>query len=123
VRVKASSLNFRDLATLMGSLPFKVQPGRIPLSDAAGEVEAIAAGVTRFKVGDRVLDSFYPTWFGGPRTAAIDLYGWQRDGWLTEYKVVSAESLSLAPPHQRRCLAPVSPRGPRSPASGPGIRC
>jgi NADPH:quinone reductase-like Zn-dependent oxidoreductase len=99
VRVKASSLNFRDLATLMGSLPFKVQPGLIPLSDAAGEVEAVGAGVTRFKDGDRVLDSFYPTWFGGPRTAVIDLYGWQRDGWLTEYKVVSAESLSLAPPH------------------------
>jgi NADPH:quinone reductase-like Zn-dependent oxidoreductase len=99
VRVKASSLNFRDLAILMGWSPFPVQPGRIPLSDAAGEVEAVGAGVTRFKAGDRVVDSFYPTWFGGERLAAFDFYGTERDGWLTEYKVVSAESLILAPPH------------------------
>ena len=99
VRVKASALNFRDHAILMGWSPFPVAAGRIPLSDAAGEVVAVGAGVARFKAGDRVIDSFYPAWFGGRRPLASDFYGTERDGWLTEYKAVSAEALVLAPPH------------------------
>src|SRR5262249_41816424 len=40
--------------------------GVIPLSDGAGEVAAIGAGVTRVKVGDRIAGCFHPRWFGGP---------------------------------------------------------
>ena len=40
IRVKASALNFRDLAILLGKSPFPVRPGVVPISDAAGEVEA-----------------------------------------------------------------------------------
>jgi NADPH:quinone reductase-like Zn-dependent oxidoreductase len=65
VRVRASSLNFRDMPILSGWYPFPVKTGVIPLSDAAGEIEAVGAGVTRFKAGDRVLNSFFPNWFGG----------------------------------------------------------
>jgi NADPH:quinone reductase-like Zn-dependent oxidoreductase len=50
-------------------------------------------------VGDRVIDSFYPTWFGGRRPRAYDFYGTERDGWLTEYKAVDAEALAFAPAH------------------------
>ena len=99
VQVKASSLNFRDYAILMGWSPFPVTPGLIPVSDAAGEVVAVGADVTRFKVGDRVIDSFYPTWFGGRRPTAFDFYGTERDGWLTEYKAVGEEALVFAPAH------------------------
>jgi NADPH:quinone reductase-like Zn-dependent oxidoreductase len=38
----------------------------IPLSDGAGEVDAIGDGVTRVKVGDRIAGCFHPRWFGGP---------------------------------------------------------
>src|SRR6266851_3849822 len=65
VRVRASSLNFRDLMIINGEYPMPVPPGRVPLSDGAGEVVAVGAGVTRFKVGDRVINSFFPNWFGG----------------------------------------------------------
>ncbi len=98
VRVKASALNYRDLAILSGKSPFPVRPGVVPISDAAGEVEVVGPGVSTLKVGDRVVSRFLPTWYGGPRTPNPETYGSDRDGWLTEFKVVRAEALSLAPP-------------------------
>jgi NADPH:quinone reductase-like Zn-dependent oxidoreductase len=97
VRVRASSLNFRDLLIVNGVYPIPVPPGRVPLSDAAGEIVAVGAGVARFKVGDRVINSFFPNWFGGSFNQMSDQYVASRDGWLTEYKVVSAEALVSMP--------------------------
>src|SRR6202051_3363684 len=65
VRVRASSLNVRDLMIINGEYPMPVPPGRVPLSDGAGEVVAVGVGVTRFQVGDPVINSFFPDWFGG----------------------------------------------------------
>src|SRR6202790_3815853 len=97
VRVRASSLNVRDLLIINGQYPTPVPSGRVPLSDGAGEVVAVGVGVTRFKVGAPVIASFFPNWFGGtfnamPHQPVIDC-----DGWLTEYKAVSAEALVAMP--------------------------
>jgi NADPH:quinone reductase-like Zn-dependent oxidoreductase len=54
-------------------------------------------GVSTLKAGDRVVSRFLPTWYGGPRAPNPETYGSDRDGWLTEYKVVRADALSLAP--------------------------
>src|ERR1700692_4117924 len=97
VRVRASSLNVRDLMIINGEFPMPVPPGRVPLSDGAGEVVAVGAGVTRFKVGDRVINSFFPNWFGGTFNAMPVQYVVDCDGWLTEYKAVSAEALVAMP--------------------------
>src|SRR6202045_608927 len=97
VRVRASSLNVRDLMIINGEFPIPVPPGRVPLSDGAGEVVAVGAGVTRFKVGDRVINSFFPNWFGGTFNAMPQQYVVDCDGWLTEYKAVSAEALVAMP--------------------------
>src|SRR6202048_3585840 len=97
VRVRASSLNFRDLMIINGQYPMPVPPGRVPLSDGAGEVVAVGVGVTRFKVGDRVINSFFPNWFGGTFYAMPQQYVVDCDGWLTEYKAVSAEALVAMP--------------------------
>lgn len=99
VQVRASSLNFRDKIILDGWYPAPVPPGRVPLSDAAGDVVAVGAGVTRFKTGDRVINSFFPNWFGGSFSAMPEAYVVDRDGWLTEYKVISVEALVSMPEH------------------------
>jgi alcohol dehydrogenase len=95
VRVRAVSLNFRDLAMTDGRYPVEHHAGLIPVSDAAGEVLAIGEGVTALGVGDRVVNSFHPRWFGGeaPVDEKADQYGSREDGWLTECKVVSQEAV------------------------------
>lgn len=99
VRVRASSINFRDLIIANGWYSPAVASGRVPLSDAAGEVEAVGPDVTRFKVGDRVVNSFFPNWFGGTFHVMPQQWVVDHDGWLTEYKVVSAEALVGMPQH------------------------
>jgi NADPH:quinone reductase-like Zn-dependent oxidoreductase len=99
VRVRASSINFRDLIIANGWYSPPVALGRVPLSDAAGEVESIGPGVTRFNAGDRVVNSFFPNWFGGTFNVMPQQWVVDHDGWLTEYKVVNAEALVLMPQH------------------------
>src|SRR5215469_15018839 len=65
VRVRAASLNYRDLIVLRGLYDRNPQVGRVPLSDGAGEVVAVGSKTTRFKVGDRVAGCFFQGWSGG----------------------------------------------------------
>ncbi len=68
VRVRASSLNYHDFIVVLGGIP--TPDGRIPMSDGAGEVVAVGDGVTKWKVGDRVLSLFFPNWQSGQVEAA-----------------------------------------------------
>lgn len=63
VRLRASSLNYHDYAVVSGMWG----PGepRIPMSDGAGEVEAVGPGPAEFAVGDCVVSTFFPTWLEG----------------------------------------------------------
>lgn len=99
VRVKAVSLNFRDVAMMHDRYPLPHARGLIPVSDAAGEVVEVGAGVAGFKVGDRVMGTFNPRWFGGRRPVTLDddCYGSGQDGWLVERKAVSQEAVVPVP--------------------------
>lgn len=97
VRVRASSLNYRDVIILQGHYFQPIPEGGIPLSDAAGEIVAIAPDVTRFSVGDHVINSFSPDWLNGPYTGKGVHYNVDLDGWLTEYRAISAEYLIQIP--------------------------
>lgn len=68
VRVRASSLNYHDFVVVMGGIP--TPDGRIPMSDGACEVVAVGDGVTKWKVGDKVLSLFFPGWQSGQIEAA-----------------------------------------------------
>jgi NADPH:quinone reductase-like Zn-dependent oxidoreductase len=99
VGVRAVALNYRDIAMLRNRYPHRSKIGLIPCSDAAGEILAVGPDVTAFAARDRVISTFHPRWFGGemPSTAATDGYGSERDGWLTESKLVSQEAVVRMP--------------------------
>jgi alcohol dehydrogenase len=101
VRIHAVSLNYRDIAPVLGRYVWNAKTGLTPCSDAAGEVVAVGEGVRAYKPGDRVISAFHPRWFGGrpPRTMASDAYGSDQDGWLTEFKAVSQEAVVPLPDH------------------------
>jgi len=100
VRMKAATLNFRDLVVLdrgygraTGELPL------VPVSDGAGEIAAIGPGVVRVKVGDRVCPTFFQSWIGGdarPESFAKSL-GAPLDGAMADYMCLSEEGVVRIP--------------------------
>ncbi|NOW46970.1 NADPH:quinone reductase-like Zn-dependent oxidoreductase [Novosphingobium sp. SG751A] len=98
VKIKATSLNFRDLSIINGWSPFPLQEGLSQLSDAAGVVEAVGPGVTRFAIGDRVANNFSPGWHAGPFREFPPQYGIQIEGWAAEYRTIDQNEL-VAIPH------------------------
>jgi NADPH:quinone reductase-like Zn-dependent oxidoreductase len=71
IRVRACSLNYRDALIPKGFyMGGSVDRDITPLSDGAGEVEAVGAGVTQYKIGDRVAGTFFQGWVSGPASAS-----------------------------------------------------
>jgi NADPH:quinone reductase-like Zn-dependent oxidoreductase len=69
IRVRAASLNYRDLRVALGHPRERASEIRlplVPLSDCAGEVTAVGHAVDRFRVGDRVSSAQMPHWTAGP---------------------------------------------------------
>ncbi|MER3493726.1 MAG: NAD(P)-dependent alcohol dehydrogenase [Mastigocladus sp. ERB_26_2] len=101
IRVRATSLNYRDLIVAEGTYnPIQKYP-LIPMSDGAGEVVAVGEGVTRVKVGDRVAGIFFQDWIYGQLTRQkmkSDL-GSGIDGMLAEYVVLHQDGLVILPAH------------------------
>jgi NADPH:quinone reductase-like Zn-dependent oxidoreductase len=97
VRIRACSLNFRDLFVVQGKVPFV--DGRVPLSDGAGEVIAVGDDVDEFRVGDAVVSTFYPYWLGGEMTPATrrDIPGENLDGFASEYVCMPTHAFTKAP--------------------------
>ncbi len=99
VRVRAVSLNYRDLAVLRGVYPGP--PGGanlIPLSDGAGEVVAVGEGASRFQTGDRVAATFFQGWVNGPMARPYPaLGGPPTDGMFAEYVVLDESGLVAIP--------------------------
>jgi NADPH:quinone reductase-like Zn-dependent oxidoreductase len=102
VRVKAVSLNYRDLITVKtggprGSAPLPL----IPCSDGAGEVVKVGPGVTRVKVGDRVASIFFQNWIAGDILAQhfSSALGGAIDGMFAEQVLLHEDGVVHIPPH------------------------
>ena len=101
IRVRAVSLNYRDLLMCRGIYNPKLKLPAIPLSDGAGEVVATGAGVSRFKPGDRVAACFMPEWVDGPPDdeKARSALGGGGVGMLAELAALPEHGLVSIPSH------------------------
>jgi NADPH:quinone reductase-like Zn-dependent oxidoreductase len=101
VRMKAASLNFRDLLMVRGLYNPRQPLPIIPCSDGAGEVVEAGPGVTRVRKGDRVTPTFFQGWFSGRPTLekAATTLGSPLNGVLAEYMVVREDGVVPVPGH------------------------
>jgi NADPH:quinone reductase-like Zn-dependent oxidoreductase len=101
VRVRAVSLNYRDLMMVRGSYDPKQVLPLTPCSDAAGEVIEVGPDVRRWRVGDRVLSAFSQHWASGApsREKLRATLGGPLEGVLAEQAILEEEGLWACPPH------------------------
>tara|TARA_R110000782_G_scaffold57256_17_gene119453 strand:- start:3868 stop:4884 length:1017 start_codon:yes stop_codon:yes gene_type:complete len=94
VKMKACSLNFRDLLIPQGGYVRNDIRPIIPVSDGAGEVVAVGSSVTTHKVGDRVVGNFFQEWIDGPMSMAglHSALGGSINGVLADYFVLKANA-------------------------------
>ena len=100
IRMRASSLNYRDLMTVLhggmgAALPL------IPNSDGCGEIIEVGNEVTRFKTGDRVITTFFQRWLSGEISADVmqSSLGGAMDGVLAEELVLDENGVIALPEH------------------------
>ncbi len=103
VRLRAASLNYRDLMVSKGVYNPRLKLPIVPLSDGAGEVVATGDGATRFKAGDRVVACFAPGWLDGPSNEAKvrSALGAESPGVLAQEVVLPEDGLLTIPAHLR----------------------
>jgi len=101
IKVGACSLNYRDLAIVLGTYRGPVKPDLVPLSDGAGVVAEVGAEVTRVQPGDRVVGCFFQRWLAGPFTATTpgSSLGGAIDGMLAQYVALDENGVVKLPPH------------------------
>ncbi len=101
VRVRAASLNYRDLMIAGGGYARSPKLPLIPLSDGAGEVAEVGGEVRGLKAGDRVAGIFFQRWLAGAVRPDIQeaALGGTVDGMLTEYALLDGEGVVRIPEH------------------------
>lgn len=99
VALHATSLNFHDLLVAKGTLP--TEDGRILMSDGAGTVDAVGAGVSDFKPGDSVVSCFFPQWQDGAPQGNVGHFkntpGDGANGFASAFAVRPATAFTHAP--------------------------
>ncbi|WP_418118311.1 zinc-dependent alcohol dehydrogenase family protein [Variovorax sp. 350MFTsu5.1] len=97
VKVGAVSLNYRDLLMIRDGMGMAIGMPFVPGSDMAGTVVAIGAGVTRFAVGDRVVNTFWGGWIDSHWHADTTLLGGPGPGMLASHVLFDAAWAVAAP--------------------------
>ena len=99
LKVRANSINRRDVMIRRGFYPTGERNRVIPLSDGAGEIVATGSAVTRFKEGDRAVGIFFQNWWHGrpATTTGASALGGAADGMLSEYVTLHENGLVPIP--------------------------
>ncbi len=111
VRMKACSLNYRDLLMKSGKSASGGDGEVVPLSDGAGEVVAVGEGVIDYEVGDRVALTFFQDWEDGRFNMRYHkaARGGSCDGVLSELVGVPAHSVVKFPEYMTYAEAAALP--------------
>lgn len=102
VRMRAASLNYRDLMIARGRYGGPSKEDVVALSDGAGEIVAVGANADRWRVGDRVTSTYFPAWQKGPLREAArarQLGVGSSDGVLAQYAALPASGVVRIPDH------------------------
>jgi len=102
VRMRAASLNYRDVMVVSGTYNPRMRLPAIPISDGSGEVVEVGASVTKWRVGDRISSCVIPAWLSGGPTAetsksAIGAGG--APGVAREFAIFGEDAIVSAPEH------------------------
>ena len=92
VKMKACSLNYRDMLITMGGYVRNDIRPIVPLSDGAGEVVKVGDNVSNFQQGDRVIGNFFQSWESGKidDNGLNSAMGGSIDGVLCDYFILKA---------------------------------
>jgi len=99
VKMKACSLNYRDLLIPLGGYPRNETRPVIPLSDGSGEIMAVGSSVKNLKKGDRVMGNFFQDWVKDPvnEQGLCSALGGGIDGTLAEYFLLKSHAAVKIP--------------------------
>lgn len=99
IKMKACSLNYRDLLIPLGGYARNERRPVIPLSDGAGEIVEVGKLVKDLKPGDRVVGNFFQDWVKGKidEKGLHSALGGGLDGTLAEYFLLKSHSVVTIP--------------------------
>ena len=100
LRMRAASLNFRDVSIARGTYDPRLALPLVLGTDGVGEIAVRGVGATRFELGERVCPLFARGWYDGPptRTTTRSTLGGPLDGTFAELLVTREDDLVRAPP-------------------------
>lgn len=101
IRMKAVSLNSRDIGVINGFYNPELKEPLVPVSDGVGEIVSLGEQAGKFRVGERVSAIFTQSWKSGEATPEnwISSLGSPLEGLLAEYVVLPEEGLVRVPQH------------------------
>ena len=101
LKMRAVSLNYRDILTVAGTYNPRQPLPLTPCSDGVGEVAEVGEGVASLKAGDRVATLFSQDWMAGEPTAdnLRATLGGPIHGTLSELMVLPERGVIGVPDH------------------------
>ena len=99
IKIKAASLNYRDIIMISGGYGKMGATSFVPISDAVSGFENLKKDVKKFKKGDKVILPFFKNWNSGNINdlTALSALGGIEDGVMQELMIFNEDKVVKAP--------------------------